>query len=189
MKVLEAIKFAARGIPLEVQIEEKPRSLQERLATFTRWKAMRSKKERLYVRAKNLKFSCRVLHMPVFSIFRPVYYGEIKESENGSLIRGKFRLATLTEAICWLVFGGVLAWLAVSIVRLMRFGVLSERTVDLVGFLLFLLGPILFFALFLMVLVGGIRIYQVDLKTMGLWLENLVKENAEIEESARSQGS
>ena len=170
---LRALQFAVFGIPLETKILAPIDAVQKVLNGYTWWRAINAKEDRIVVRQKQFRFKSKVLHMPILSIFRPVYYGVLKAEGEICHVQGKFQLATLVSAACWLVFIALVGWQALVIVRVVRHGLTSEHMVDLVGFLLFAVGPITFLVLFFVVLIMATRKAFEDLAELGAWLEKL----------------
>lgn len=132
------------------------------------------------VRLKQLRFKSKVLHIPILSIFRPVYYGDLNTEGEVCHVQGKFQLATSVRTIGSLVFLSLVGWQVLAIFRVVNHGLASERTIDLVGFLLFAVGPIAFLVLFFVILIKATRAAHLDLAMLGTWLEN-VKTKAEAE--------
>ena len=177
---LRAIQFAVFGIPLETKILASIDTVQKVLNGYTWWRAVGAKEDRIVVRQKQFHFKSKVLHLPILSFFRPVYYGNLKVEGEVCHVQGKFQLATLVQVICWLVFLALVGWQALAIVRVVNHGLTSERLVDLVGFLLFAIGPITFLVLFFIVLIMATRVAFDDLNKLGAWLEK-IKAKAEEE--------
>ena len=177
---LRAIQFAVFGISLETEILASIDTVQKVLSGYTWWRAVGAKEDRIVVRQKQLRFKSKVLHLPILSMFRPVYYGNLKTEGEVCHVEGKFQLATSVRAISWLVFLALVGWQVLAIVRVVNHGLTSEHLVDLVGFLLFAVGPITLLVLFFVVLIMATRIAFDDLNQLGAWLER-VKATAEEE--------
>ena len=178
---LRTIQFAVLGLPLETKIRASIDTVQKVLDGYTLWRAIGAKEDRIVVRQKQFRFKSKVLHMPILSMFRPVYYGNLKAEGEVCHVQGKFHLATSVRAICWLVFLALVGWQILAIVRVVNHGLTSERLVDLVGFLLFAIGPITFLVVFFVVLIMATRVAFDDLSKLGAWLEKL-KAKAEEED-------
>lgn len=183
---LRAIQFAVFGIPLETKILAPATVVQKILNGYTWWRAINSNEDRIVVRQKHLRFRSKVLHLPILSIFRPVYFGDLKTEGEVCHVQGKFQLAPSVRAIGSLVFLSLVGWQVLAVFRVVNHGLASERTIDLVGFLLFAVGPTAFLVLFFVILIKATRVAHLDLAMLGTWLEN-VKTKAEAERTPPCQ--
>ena len=171
--MISELRFIVKGIPLNVKVDVAAEGIYQFIDTHTMWHAMRSNSEKIVSRRKQQQFSLRVLHAPVFSLYRPVYYGTLIEGSELCQIEGRFLPSTVARAGFWLGLLFLSAWLILSIVRFVRFGLLSEQSADIFGFLLFLLAAVLFVILFFIVLFGLVRMYQLDVDVVSNWLNGM----------------
>lgn len=167
------LQFAIFGLPLETKVQASSHVVSEELSTYTWWRAVRAKEKKIVVRQKRQRFSSRVLHLPILSAFRLAYYGTLEAEGEICRVFGKFELATTGRAVLWLEFIALVSWQVLAIVRVVKHGIASERTVDLVGFLLFAVGPTALLVLFFVVLIAITRIAIKDLSTLSDWLEDV----------------
>ena len=174
-----ALQFAFFGLPLDIRFATSVEVVKEKFAGYSWFKGIRSTPPKIVAKIRGSRIRCWVLHWHLLWMFRPIYVGELLNDPQGCKLEGRFQLSVPLRTECVLVLIGLIGWFVLSVVRLIRFGIYSERLVDLIGFVLFLVGPCVLFVLFIYVLVKGVQLFQTDLATMGTWLQELQTRVAE----------